>query len=200
MCFARSSELDAALYKTSNAWFDVFVCRRRARSRAWLRLSRRSVRHASRCVPSPRSVVAAVRVARQMEWQDCSVSPLLHAVFIFLQLGHFPSTYSYYPPILACSVRNLYIYTHRSSRASGRKARPGDQLNTRFCIRFGGFTPIKNVLVRTEMWTRKREEWQSIRTVWDITRDDRAWIAACRLRTPTDRQTDLRRNYNIDTT
>ena len=40
---------------------------------------------------------------------------------------------------------------------------------------------------------RVRESCQTIRTVRDTSRDDRARIATCRLRTPTDRQTYLRR-------
>ena len=36
---------------------------------------------------------------------------------------------------------------------------------------------VKNLLSRTEMRTHERKEWQSIRTVWDISRDDRARIA-----------------------
>ena len=40
---------------------------------------------------------------------------------------------------------------------------------------------------------------QTIRSVRDISRDDRAIIATCSLRTPTDRQADrLNENYSID--
>ena len=49
-----------------------------------------------------------------------------------------------------------------------------------FCTRFLCFSPIKNVLGRTEMRTRERKEWRPIRTVWDISRDDRARTAAYR--------------------
>ena len=45
------------------------------------------------------------------------------------------------------------------------------------------------------MRTRDRMYCQTIRTVRDISRDDRATIATCRLRTPTDR---LKENYSID--
>ena len=57
------------------------------------------------------------------------------------------------------------------------------------------------MLGRTEMRTRDRVYCQTIRSVRDvdISRDDRARIATCRLRTPTDRQTDrLTENYSID--
>ena len=55
------------------------------------------------------------------------------------------------------------------------------------------------MLGRTETRTRDRIYCQTIRTVRDISRDDRARIATCRLRTPTDRQTDrLKANYSID--
>ena len=43
---------------------------------------------------------------------------------------------------------------------------------------------------------RVRESCQTIRTVRDISRDDRARIATCSLRTPTDRQ--IKENYSID--
>ena len=55
------------------------------------------------------------------------------------------------------------------------------------------FFAYKKMLGRTEMRTRDRMYCQTIRTVRDISRDDRARIATCSLRTPTDRQTDLRR-------
>ena len=51
------------------------------------------------------------------------------------------------------------------------------------------------MLGRTEMRTRDRMYCQTIRTVRDISRDDRAIIATCNLRTPTDR---LKENYSID--
>ena len=47
------------------------------------------------------------------------------------------------------------------------------------------------MLGRTETRTRDR----MIRTVRDISRDDRAIIATCSLRTPTDRHKE---NYSID--
>ena len=51
--------------------------------------------------------------------------------------------------------------------------------------------------------SRDRMYCQTIRTVRDISRDDRARIATCSLRTSTDRQTDrqtdrLKENYSID--
>ena len=55
------------------------------------------------------------------------------------------------------------------------------------------------MLGRTETRTRDRIYCQTMRTVRDISRDDRARIATCSLRTPTDRQTDrLKVNYSID--
>ena len=52
----------------------------------------------------------------------------------------------------------------------------------------------KKLLGQTEIWTCEWNEWQSIRTVWDISRDDRARIATGSLLTPTDR---LKDNYSI---
>ena len=53
---------------------------------------------------------------------------------------------------------------------------------------FFGFSAIKDRRGRTEMRTmRERKERQLIRTVRDISRDDRARIPTCRLRTATDR-------------
>ena len=43
------------------------------------------------------------------------------------------------------------------------------------------------VLDQSEMRTRERKECQSMRTIWDVCRDDRAVIATFRLRTATDR-------------
>ena len=47
------------------------------------------------------------------------------------------------------------------------------------------------------MWTHGGKEWQSIRTICDISRDDRAIIAICKLRTATDR---FNENYSVDNT
>ena len=52
---------------------------------------------------------------------------------------------------------------------------------------FGCFLRIKKMLGRIETRTRDRIYCQMIRTVRDISRDDRARIATCSLRTPTDR-------------
>ena len=61
------------------------------------------------------------------------------------------------------------------------------------------FFAYKKLLGRTETRTRDRMYCQTIRTVRDISRDDRARIATCSLRTSTDRQTDrLNENYSID--
>ena len=46
---------------------------------------------------------------------------------------------------------------------------------------------VNKLLGRTETRTRYRMYFQTIRTVRDISRDDRARIATCSLRTPTDR-------------
>ena len=55
---------------------------------------------------------------------------------------------------------------------------------------------MKTILGRTETRTRDRIHYQTMRTVRDISRDDRARIATCSLRTLTDR---LKGNYSIDT-
>ena len=57
------------------------------------------------------------------------------------------------------------------------------------------FSRIKKMLGRIDMRTRDRIYCQTIRTVRDISRDDRARIATCSLRTLTDR---LKENYSID--
>ena len=56
------------------------------------------------------------------------------------------------------------------------------------------FFECKKLLGRIETLTRDRMYFQTIRTVRDISRDDRARIAACSLRTPTDK---LKGNYSI---
>ena len=60
---------------------------------------------------------------------------------------------------------------------------------------FGDFSRIKKMLGRIETRTRDMIYCQTIRTVRDISRDDRARIATCSLRTPTD---ILKENYSID--
>ena len=57
------------------------------------------------------------------------------------------------------------------------------------------FSRIKKLLGRTETRTCDRMYCQTIRTVWDISRDDRARIATCSLLTSTDR---FKENYSID--
>ena len=57
------------------------------------------------------------------------------------------------------------------------------------------FFAYKKMLGRTETRTRDRMYFQTIRTVRDISQDDRAIIATCSLRTPTD---ILKENYSID--
>ena len=61
--------------------------------------------------------------------------------------------------------------------------------------RFWMFFAYKKILGRTETRTRDRMYGQSIRTVRDISRDDRARIATCSLRTSTDRHKE---NFSID--
>ena len=68
-----------------------------------------------------------------------------------------------------------------------------------FAIVYGCFSRIKKMLGRTEMRTRDRMYCQTIRSVWDISRGDRARIATCSLRTSPDRLTDRpKANYSID--
>ena len=57
------------------------------------------------------------------------------------------------------------------------------------------FFVYKKILGQTETWTRDRIYLRRIRSVWDISRGDRARIATCSLRTPTDR---LKANYSVD--
>ena len=67
--------------------------------------------------------------------------------------------------------------------------RMGDPVSPRFWV----FFAYKKLLGRTETRTCERMHCQSIRTVYDMSRDDRARIATCSLLTSTDKQTDLRR-------
>ena len=57
------------------------------------------------------------------------------------------------------------------------------------------FFAYKKILGRTETRTRDRMYLGRIRSVRDISRDDRARIATCSLRTPTDR---FKANYSED--
>ena len=57
------------------------------------------------------------------------------------------------------------------------------------------FLAYNKMLGRTDTRTRESMYCQTIRTVRDISRDDRARIATCSLRTPTVR---LKENYSID--
>ena len=68
------------------------------------------------------------------------------------------------------------------------------RVGTRFCF---WVSPTKNVLGRTDMRTHEWSDRQLTRTVWDISRDDRARIATCCLRTPTD---IFNENYSVDET
>ena len=61
----------------------------------------------------------------------------------------------------------------------------------------GSFFAYKKILGRTETRTRERKYLGRIRSVWDISRGDRARIATCSLRTFTDR---FKANYSIDCT
>ena len=60
-------------------------------------------------------------------------------------------------------------------------------VSPRFCV----FFAYKKMLGQTDMRTRERMYCQTIWTVRDISRDDRAKIATCSLRT-------LKKNYSID--
>ena len=123
----------------------------------------------------------------------------------------------------ALAHTHLPAHHHRRSgcRCSmGRCAQPHDKVNTPFSpvplamncrsvlhsstqsrmrrgIRdsFGCFSRIKKCLGRSETRTRDRICFQSIRTVWDIYRDDWAIIATCSLWTPTDW---FKEDYSID--
>ena len=59
----------------------------------------------------------------------------------------------------------------------------GDPISPRFWM----FFAYKKMLGRSETRTRDRMYCQTIRTVRNISRDDRARIATCRLLTPTDK-------------
>ena len=63
-----------------------------------------------------------------------------------------------------------------------------------FAIVVGCFSRVRQFLGRTETQTREMKFFQSIRTLWDISRDDRARITTCSLITATDRL----KNYSID--
>ena len=97
--------------------------------------------------------------------------------------------------------RTGYCYSEASNRDGPRRLRQYRSLAIKINTRagdpnsrgFGCFLRIKKLLGRTETRTHDRMYYQTKRTVRDISRDDRARIATCSLRTPTDRQTDLRR-------
>ena len=65
-----------------------------------------------------------------------------------------------------------------------------------FCGSLLMFLADIKLLGRTETRFRDRMYLGRIRSIRDISRDDRARIATCSLRTPTDR---LKANYSIDT-
>ena len=89
----------------------------------------------------------------------------------------------------AQSVRHGWAHRFRCWRDNGRsvihwnKEHAGDSV---LMIGLGFFSRIKQILGRTETRTRDRICFQTIRSVWDIFRDDRARIATCSLRTTTD--------------
>ena len=92
----------------------------------------------------------------------------------------------------SCSCR-----THSIDHRRVRRSAPFHSIET--CARLAlrdclwMFFAYKKMLGRTETRTRDRMYCQTIRTVRDISRNDRARIATYSLRTPTDRQTDLGR-------
>ena len=65
---------------------------------------------------------------------------------------------------------------HSNKHTRGRSGFP------RFCV----FFAYKKLLVRTETRTGETKRFQTIRTVWDISRDHRARMATCSLLTSTD--------------
>ena len=69
--------------------------------------------------------------------------------------------------------------------------RAGDIISSRFLV----FFAYKKMLGRIETRTRDRKHFQSIRTVSDTSRDDRASIATCSLLTPTEM---FKENYRVD--
>ena len=103
--------------------------------------------------------------------------------------------------VLTCRWRSTINLPQLSPfRLSPFRRFVGDQLNTIAVtwflhVLFAGFSPIIKLLGRTEMRTRETSEWPSMRTVWDIFRDDRASIATCSWRTATD--TDRFRKNDI---
>ena len=84
------------------------------------------------------------------------------------------------------SYRRHWFYSIDHSR--GRR---GIRYSFVFCM----FFAFKKILGRIETRTRDRIYCQTIRRVRYISRDDRARIAICSLRTPTDR---LKEKYSID--
>ena len=94
-------------------------------------------------------------------------------------------------------TRSCYCRTRSMDHQRVRRHAPFHSLET--CARMAlrdslwMFFAYTKMLVRTEIRTRDRIYCQTIRTVRDISRADRARIATCGLRTPTDRHTDLRR-------
>ena len=89
----------------------------------------------------------------------------------------------------AQSVRHGWAHRFRRWRDNGRsvihcnKQHAGDSVLT---IGLVFFSRIKQSVGRTETRTRDRIYFQTIRSVWDISRGDRGIIATCSLRTTRD--------------
>ena len=91
----------------------------------------------------------------------------------------------------AVQVSAIYLRPTVTDRSAGIHSR-FIEINTRathpISRRLLMFFSYKKLLDRTEMRTRDRICFQPIQTVRDISQEDRARIATCSLRTPTDRQ------------
>ena len=85
---------------------------------------------------------------------------------------------------------NSWLLLHSNKQSRGR-------LGIRDSFRC--FFAYTKILGRTETRTRETKCFQSIPTVWDISRYDRAIIATCSLLTATDRHTyRFKDNYSLD--
>ena len=99
------------------------------------------------------------------------------------------------PPHRLTAVQAIAIRWRPTNREGPLRLRQCRSLAIQINTRTDSFSRIKKLLGRTETRTRDRMYCQTIRIVRDISRDVRAWIATCSLRTLTDIRKE---NYSID--
>ena len=160
------------------------------------------------------AIMCTSRVPVEVEssvWAISMKYRIIILIIIIISLGkiiYYRIWQTHHARIHACTHTRTYLRTHppiavqvvavRWLGVNGRSVlHSNKQSRMRRGIRdsFGCLSRIKKVLGRTEMRTRDMMCVQSIRTVWDISREDRARIANCSLLSSIDR---LKENYTID--